>query len=86
MRPPQGDRAVVVLAAAEPDRPVVAPVQGDILAPAEPMRLDVGGAGDVGEALWKLPTKSFRVQTILSDREKQMFNTDQRMSNLTKTL
>ncbi len=38
----------------------------------------VAGAG-VGEALWKLPTKSFRVQTVLSDREKAMFNTDQRM-------
>jgi hypothetical protein len=45
----------------------------------------VAGAG-VGEALWKLPTKSFRVQTILSDREKIMFNTDQRMSNLAKML
>jgi hypothetical protein len=45
----------------------------------------VAGAG-VGEALWKLPTKSFRVQTILSDREKQMFNTDQRMTNASKTL
>jgi hypothetical protein len=44
----------------------------------------VAGAG-VGEALWKLPTKSFRVQTILSEREKQMFNTDQRMGNLAKT-
>ena len=45
----------------------------------------VAGAG-VGEALWKLPTKSFRVQTILSDREKQMFNTDQRMTNMAKEL
>ncbi|WP_420120925.1 ATP-binding protein [Nakamurella sp.] len=45
----------------------------------------VAGAG-VGEALWKLPTKSFRVQTILSDREKQMFNTDQRMTNMSKAL
>ena len=39
----------------------------------------IAGAG-VGEALWKLPTKSFRVQTVLSDREKAMFDTDQRMN------
>ena len=39
----------------------------------------VAGAG-VGEALWKLPTKSFRVQTILSAREKAMFDTDHRMT------
>jgi hypothetical protein len=44
----------------------------------------VAGAG-VGEALWKLPSRSFRVQTVLSDREKIMFNTDQRMTNLSKT-
>ena len=39
----------------------------------------VAGAG-VGEALWKLPTKSFRVQTVLSAREKAMFDTDHRMT------
>jgi len=42
----------------------------------------VAGAG-VGEALWKLPTKSFRVQTVLSAREKAMFDTDLRMTERT---
>lgn len=48
------------------------------LALTEAEREVIAGAG-VGEALWKLPTKSFRVQTVLSDREKVMFDTDQRM-------
>ena len=38
----------------------------------------VAGAG-VGEALWKLPGHSYRVQTVLSAREKALFSTDDRM-------
>ena len=49
------------------------------LALTEAEREVIAGAG-VGEALWKLPTKSFRVQTVLSEREKAMFDTDQRMN------
>lgn len=48
------------------------------LALTEAEREVIAGAG-VGEALWKLPTKSFRVQTVLSARERAMFDTDQRM-------
>ena len=39
----------------------------------------VAGVGK-GEALWKLPTRSFRVQTVLTPREKALFNTDARMT------
>lgn len=49
------------------------------LALTEAEREVIAGAG-VGEALWKLPTKSFRVQTVLSAREREMFDTDQRMN------
>ncbi len=39
----------------------------------------VAGVGK-GEALWKLPTRSFRVQTVLTAREKALFDTDTRMT------
>ena len=41
----------------------------------------VAGVGK-GEALWKLPTRSFRVQTVLTAREKALFDTDTRMTTV----
>ena len=48
---------------------VILALAGLFLAQDPPPWVLGAGAG-VGEALWKLPTKSFRVQTVLSDREK----------------